>query len=119
VKLYLDENLSPRIAVLLRARGIDAASAHEVGNAGLDDRAQLRYAASEDRVIVTANIVDFVALAEEAVAANAAHGGMLLIPSTFRLDEFGALADAIERVARRYPAGAADSVLILSRQGPA
>lgn len=119
MKLYLDENLSPRLAVLLQSRGIDAASTHEVGNAGLDDRAQLRYAAREDRVLVTANIVDFVALAEEAVAANAAHAGILLIPATFRLDEFGVLADAIERVARRYPAGIADIVLVLSRQDPA
>jgi predicted nuclease of predicted toxin-antitoxin system len=45
VTFYLDENLSPRIAELLRTRGLVATSAHEVGNTHLDDRTQLRYAA--------------------------------------------------------------------------
>jgi hypothetical protein len=116
VKLYLDENLSPRLAERLRARGLDATSAHEVGNVGVDDRTQLRYATQQGRAIVTADVVDFVVLAEAAVAANVAHAGMLLIPATFRRSDFGALADAIEVVARRYPAGMADAVLMLSRR---
>jgi len=44
VKLYLDENLSPRLAEMLRARGLEVVSADGVGNAELDDRAQLAYA---------------------------------------------------------------------------
>jgi len=116
VKLYLDENLSPRLAERLRDRGLDATSAHEVGNVGADDRTQLRYATQQGRAIVTADVVDFVALAEDAVAANAAHAGMLLIPTTFQRSDLGALADVIERVARRYPAGIADAVLMLSRR---
>ena len=44
MKLYLDENLSPRIAEISRARGLDAVSAHEVGNTQLPDVAQLRHA---------------------------------------------------------------------------
>jgi len=51
VKLYLDENLSPRIAELLRARGLDAVIAHEAGNTELADHAQLRYATSRGRAI--------------------------------------------------------------------
>ena len=42
MKVYLDENLSPVIAELLRQHSLDAASAQDVGNAQLDDRAQLR-----------------------------------------------------------------------------
>ncbi len=116
MNLYLDENLSPRIAEILRARGIDATSAHEAGNVGLDDRAQLRYATRQGRVIVTADLVDFVTLAEEAVAANVSHAGIVLVPGGFRLNEFGALAEALEEVVRRYPTGAADVVLVLRRR---
>jgi predicted nuclease of predicted toxin-antitoxin system len=63
VKLYLDENLSPRIAELLRARGLDVTSAHETGNTQLADSAQLRYATHQERAIVTCDVADFVALA--------------------------------------------------------
>ena len=83
---------------------------------GLDDRAQLRYATRQGRVIVTADLVDFVTLAEEAVAANVSHAGIVLVPGGFRLNEFGALAEALAEVVRRYPTGAADVVLVLRRR---
>jgi hypothetical protein len=59
VTFCLDENLSPRIAEMLRARGLDAVSTHEVpGNIQLDERSQLLYAAAARRGIVTCAIVD-------------------------------------------------------------
>ena len=60
VRLYLDHDISYRLAERLRARGYDAVGAWEVGNAGLDDPAQLEYAASQGRVLVTCNARDFV-----------------------------------------------------------
>lgn len=39
VRLYLDHDISYRLAEQLRTRGHDAVGAWEVGNAGLDDPA--------------------------------------------------------------------------------
>lgn len=115
MKLYLDEDLSSAIAALLRKRGLDVTAAQEIGNIQLDDRAQLAYAAREGRAIVTANLVDFIELAHEAVATNTDHAGILLVPSSFRGDEFQAIADAIIEAVRPYRAGLRGLVLYVSR----
>jgi len=115
VKLYLDEDLSPAIAARLRKRGVDVTAAQDVGNVQLDDRAQLAHAAREGRAIVTANVVDFIELAHEAVATNTEHAGILLVPSSFRGDEFQAIADAIVEALRPYRTGLRGLVLYLSR----
>jgi len=115
VKVYLDEDLSPEIAELLRRRGMDATSAQDVGNTQLIDRAQLEYATREGRAIVTANVVDFIQLAHEAVATNARHGGIVLVPSSFRRDEFRAIADAVVEALEPYRAGIEGIVLYIKR----
>jgi hypothetical protein len=115
VRFYLDENLSPRVAELLRTRGLDVVGAHEVGNTQLDDRSQLRCAAGERRALVTCDIADFAELAAECIAANVEHAGIVLVPPTFRTDEFAAIAHAVEQVARLYPDGLAGVVVDLKR----
>jgi hypothetical protein len=116
VTFHLDENLSPRIAEVLRARGLDVVSAHEVsGNTQLDDRSQLLYAAGGRRAIVTCDIEDFAELTGEFVAANREHAGIVFVPPSFRTDEFAAIADAVEQVARDYPGGLAGAVVFLKR----
>lgn len=116
MKVYLDEDLSPSIAVLLRQRGLDATSAHEVGNSQVTDRAQLQYATREGRAIVTRNVVDFIRLAREAVATNTPHAGIVLVPSSFRGDEYQAIADAIVEDVKPYPDGL-DGVAIYVERG--
>ena len=115
MKVYLDEDLSPVIAQLLRRHGIDATGAQEVGNAQMDDRAQLGYATREGRAIVTANVVDFIELAREAVATNTEHAGIILVPSSFRRDEFQAIADAILEALKPYRTGLHGVVLYIRR----
>ena len=115
MKVYLDEDLSPSIAELLRRRGLDAASAQEVGNVQLDDRAQLAYATRDGRAIVTANVVDFIQLAREAVATNTDHGGIILVPSSLRGDEFEAIASAILEALKPYRDGLEGLVLYIKR----
>jgi Domain of unknown function (DUF5615) len=116
VKVYLDEDLSPRIALLLRHRGVDAKSAHEVGNSQLADRAQLEYATREARAIVTRNVVDFLGLARDVVATNTRHAGIILGPSSFRGDEFQAIARAIVEGLKPYPRGLDGVVLYVRRR---
>jgi hypothetical protein len=111
VKVYLDEDLSPAIAALLRQHGVDATTAQEVGNVQWDDRAQLAYAAREGRAIVTANVIDFIELAHEAVATNTEHAGIVLVPSSFRGDEFPAIANAIFQALKPYRRGLRGLVL--------
>ena len=115
MKVYLDEDLSPVIAALLRKHGVDATTAQEVGNVQLGDRVQLAYAAREGRAIVTANVIDFIELAHEAVATNTEHAGIVLVPSSFRGDEFKAIADAIFQALKPYRRGLRGLVLYLRR----
>jgi hypothetical protein len=111
VKVYLDEDLSQSIALILRRRGVNATSAHEVGSIQLGDRAQLEYATREGRAIVTRNVIDFIALARDAVAMNTRHAGIVLVPSSFRGDEYQAIADAVVAALKPYPRGL-DGVIV-------
>lgn len=113
--LYLDEDLSPAIAELLRQRRIDAIAALEAGNVQLDDPGQLAYATREGRAIITANVVDFIQLAREAVATNFEHAGIILVPSSFRGDEFQAIADAVVEAVKPYRTGLRGLVLYVRR----
>jgi predicted nuclease of predicted toxin-antitoxin system len=111
VKVYLDENLSPRIAELLCAAGVDAVSAHEAGRTEIDDRAQLAHAAQEGRAMVTCAVSDFLVLAAEAIAANAEHAGIILVPPRLPARGLSEIAAALQAIAARYPEGIAGLVL--------
>ena len=118
MKLYLDEDISPRVAKLLRQRGVDATGAHESGQAGCSDLDQLRHAAREGRCLVTRNVADFLALVRQLVNRHEAHAGIILIPASFRGDEFAVLAEAIAGCVAAYPTGVADRILFLKRPLP-
>ena len=47
----------------------------------------------------------FIVLSQEAVRRQAPHAGIILCPRSIRGSEFRAIADALIRVAERYPAG--------------
>lgn len=102
MRLYLDENLSPRIAELARGLGVDVVSAHEAGQVGADDRAQLLYAARDGRSLVTQDRADFVALTVSCFEEQAPHAGVLLVPSSLACDDFMAVARALQAYAERH-----------------
>lgn len=108
MRALLDEQLAPRIAVLLRRRGFAVvAAADRIDLVGCSDRTTLEIASSELRAVVTNNIKDFRPLASERLARGQSHAGLILLPSsrTRTRAAAGALADGIEAVLREHPDG--------------
>lgn len=66
IRLYLDENLSPRIAEQLRRRGVDIVTVHDLGVAGDTDENHMARAVRLQRVLVTSD-TDFLILAASGV----------------------------------------------------
>jgi predicted nuclease of predicted toxin-antitoxin system len=105
VKFYLDEDLAPAIAVALRKRGVDAVSAHEVGNVELGDKEQIAFATRQRRCMVSANARDFRSLGHEAVEQGRPHAGIVLCPPRIHGRDVGAVVKALMEIAKRYPRG--------------
>lgn len=62
VTLYLDEDVRPLLADILRTRGFDVVSAVSTHRIGLTDEEQLDTAIEQRRALLTHNIRDFVRL---------------------------------------------------------
>ena len=77
-KLYLNEHLSPRLAVQLRRYGFDVVSSQEANMLSQDDEEQFAWAVGEQRAIVTFNFNDFVALHEKCISDGKEHFGIIL-----------------------------------------
>lgn len=73
--LLLDENLSPQVAKVLRADGVDCIHVQDRAFLGRSDPEVFALGYTESRVIVTCNVGDFVALAKVATL----HAGLILI----------------------------------------
>lgn len=78
VALYLDADVRPRLAKILRERGFDVTCAQEVGLYDAEDEAQLEFAIRQRRVILTHNIRDFVRLDESYNRQGKKHFGILV-----------------------------------------
>jgi predicted nuclease of predicted toxin-antitoxin system len=62
-KLLIDENLSPTVAVALQRDGVDVVHVRDRAMNGSSDVDVFACAFSEDRIVVTLNVVDFEQLA--------------------------------------------------------
>ncbi len=107
MKFYLDEDLSPKIAELLRKAGIDALSAHEAGMCEISDQRQLEFAATEKRCLVTRNRDDFIRLTVRFFNDQRPHFGVLIIPYTLPGDQFSRIASLIKKFPSSHSKGLA------------
>ena len=103
MKLYLDEDISPKVSIILRQKGMDAVSAHETGMLEASDEEQLSFAAAEGRVMVTRNRDDFITLTVQFFDDLKPHRGLIIIPHTIPGFEFSKLATLLVKFSKDYP----------------
>ena len=109
-QLFLDEDIRPLLAAILRERGYDAVGCGEVGRLGEEDPDQLAWATQEGRVLVTYNIRDYVPMASAWAAERRPHAGILVSDQL----EFGELFRRTLRfLARTDPAECPDRLFWL------
>ena len=95
IKLYLNEDIPPDLAKLLRERGFDIISTYEVGVGGKSDEEQIEFASREGRVILSCNFHDFLKLAKEWFVAGKAHYGIIISYHQYSRKDLGKLLQAI------------------------
>lgn len=78
LRIYTDENVDIRIAEGLRRRSVEAGSAHEQGQLGVTDEAQLAHAASLGAAIFTHDH-HLVGLAMEKRMRGDEHCGVIFV----------------------------------------
>jgi predicted nuclease of predicted toxin-antitoxin system len=102
VRYLLDEDLSPRVAEIARAAGLDVESVHEIDRRGFSDELQLEYAASRQRTMVTRNRDDFIRLTVDSFRAGTPHWGVLIVPRSLPNRQPERLARSLERWQRDF-----------------
>lgn len=92
MRLFIDECLSPQLAIRLNATGRhDAVHPLHVGRRGQPDHGVLAWCIAEDRVIVTRNGRDFRRL----VGNTEIHPGLIILPSLDREGTWALLQAAL------------------------
>lgn len=104
-RLILDAHLSGRvIGRALQERGHDVHAIDAEKNLeGLKDEDVLELAISEDRVLITANVGDFLPLLTALGETGRSHPGCILVPRSFRNEDFGPLISTLDRELQNVP----------------
>ena len=95
MKYYLDADLSPIIAEILRKKGIDAISSREEDTASLSDEQHLIRAAESGRCLVSRNRDDFMNLTVRFFHELRPHFGVLIVPFSYPPDRFSSIATSL------------------------
>lgn len=77
-KLFLDEDVRPLLAAILRQRGYGVAHVLEVNRAGKSDPEQSSYAVSQGRAMFTHNIRDYLLLDRKYRTQGKEHYGIIV-----------------------------------------
>ncbi len=79
IRLYIDEDaMRGALVQALRSRGVDLTTVGEEGRRGYSDEEQLKFAASEARVIYSFNTKDFLPLHFKFLEEDRPHAGIIL-----------------------------------------
>lgn len=79
IRFYCDEDSQSRALLrALRSRGVEVASASEVGLLGQPDEAQLIWANEQGRVVLSHNVGDFCRLHGEFLRDGKQHAGIVV-----------------------------------------
>ncbi len=105
MKICLDEDISPKVAEILRKKGMDAVSAHETGMLEASDDEQLAFAVAERRAIVTRNRDDFITLTVQYFNDLKQHRGLIVVPHTIPGSEFSKLAALLVKYSKERSQG--------------
>jgi predicted nuclease of predicted toxin-antitoxin system len=102
VRFLIDEMFSPAVARHLTDLGHDAQHVRDLGLAGRTDDEVFDRATVEDRVVVTENAVDFVALLDTAGSAGAVTPPVVLALKRTLPADAGAMANELARRLARW-----------------
>jgi hypothetical protein len=105
MKYYLDADLSPKIAAIIRKAGGDAVSSIDEGFASLDDELHLERSAGLVRCLVTRNRDDFINLTVQFFRDDRPHAGVLIVPHSYPPDRFTWIASALMNYSSAHPDG--------------
>jgi predicted nuclease of predicted toxin-antitoxin system len=94
MRFFIDEDLSPGLVNECHRAGYDASCSRDRGKLGHGDREVAELCMEEDRVLVTNNASDFLALAKQA----GLHPGLVVMPLATRNQEREWMAAAITSI---------------------
>lgn len=106
MEFYIDENLTPLIARLLRdEHGIGATDWKSERMQGKPDAEQLAFAASRGFCLVTRDEFDFIPLTERCRATGAPHAGVIVVRWRVRRADTPEVAALLAELAWAQPDG--------------
>jgi hypothetical protein len=94
-RLYLDEDVIPDLARVLRSTGHDVVSAQEVGAFGIGDEEQLTRATADGRALLSFNYRHFLKIGHDWFVASRPHAGIVVSFRQYRRRELRELAQAV------------------------